>query len=302
MSYLEDRHIVESRTCGGCGVEEESMEHALVYCPFVQKAWFVSPVALCTSVFPNLSLTEWILKWKGPIGSKVEMQICFASHALMAWEIWKFRNSCCFDISSPPPPFMTWIAKVNSYVREVVDLLSGSLPSLVLKQVIAVLPLAHSQNCMAIFSDAALSSVPKALGLGCATFDLSLRPCFIASAHHALAPPLVGEALAIRLALSLPRCASYSRVMVFSDCLTLTNSLSSPSSPQAPIVSIVHNIMSLKALFSLCSFSYISRSCNGSAHAVAKWTLSYPAEGFWIPPLPGELGRIVLACSPFYAE
>ncbi|XP_043700381.1 uncharacterized protein LOC122651120 [Telopea speciosissima] len=62
LTNLKKSRIVDSDICGGCGIEAESTEHALLYCPLAKQAWFASSVSLKVDAFPGLSLSAWILK------------------------------------------------------------------------------------------------------------------------------------------------------------------------------------------------------------------------------------------------
>ncbi|XP_043692923.1 uncharacterized protein LOC122643362 [Telopea speciosissima] len=298
LTNLKQRGVMVSDVCVGCRLDAKSAEHALVYCPLARQAWFASVVALRVNARPNLSILEWILEWSKSLGaSKMERKVCFTSHAMVAWEIWKLRNARCFK--SSVLAFSSWISMVNKEVEEVLSIALCS-PPLAASASRLVTPSHPLVGCYSFFVDAATGLRPKALGIGCVAFDPGGEICLFASEHFALAPTIVGEALAIRLALSSTRKMGIRSILVSSDYLSLIECLSPSPPPSPPSFScIIPDICILKASFTFCDFVHVNRSGNGLAHAILKWVLSCPSGCFWEPPFPREVLNIV---NPFLSR
>lgn len=47
-------------TCPLCNVEDESISHLFLFCPFARATWHGSPLAVHTSDLHNTSIQQWI--------------------------------------------------------------------------------------------------------------------------------------------------------------------------------------------------------------------------------------------------
>ena len=57
---LNKRGIPVASTCPLCNVEDESISHLFLFCPFARATWHGSPLAVHTSDLHNTSIQQWI--------------------------------------------------------------------------------------------------------------------------------------------------------------------------------------------------------------------------------------------------
>ncbi|XP_008242862.1 PREDICTED: uncharacterized protein LOC103341160 [Prunus mume] len=86
------RKITASPMCGLCDQYEESIEHALLLCPWAQAVWFGSPMTLRIDTQSFSTLDVWlnsILDLRTE--SKMEKHDLLTMLSFFLWEIWKTR-------------------------------------------------------------------------------------------------------------------------------------------------------------------------------------------------------------------
>ncbi|XP_028113519.1 uncharacterized protein LOC114311591 [Camellia sinensis] len=90
-----------STLCIFCQEQQETAEHVLISCHLVWKVWTgLLQWWGTTWVVPN-SVSNLLLWWSGFDCRKSERRIWNAIPLVTLWSIWKHRNECLFQASSP---------------------------------------------------------------------------------------------------------------------------------------------------------------------------------------------------------
>ena len=101
---LNKRGIPVASTCPLCDVEDESISHLFLFCPFARATWHGSPLAVHTPDLHNTSIQQWI----GTILLKHKKMDQDMMHYLQAvfttlWTIWTHRNLVVHEGKHPNP-------------------------------------------------------------------------------------------------------------------------------------------------------------------------------------------------------
>ncbi|KAL6176235.1 hypothetical protein ACLB2K_052870 [Fragaria x ananassa] len=89
---LYRRKIIKSLLCPVCGVFEESIEHAIFMCPWVDLVWFGSPLGLKIDKHSYTTLDIWLLQVIKKFNSKkVRQWVILTLVCFFTWSIWKAR-------------------------------------------------------------------------------------------------------------------------------------------------------------------------------------------------------------------
>ncbi|KAF7840058.1 cellulose synthase A catalytic subunit 6 [UDP-forming]-like isoform X1 [Senna tora] len=98
LRNLFRRKMAPSPVCQICGLEEETIEHIFLLCPWTQPIWFGSIFQWSLNSLNVSRIDLWVwqkLKLIREVGGNWSMnQAIFAS---ICWEIWKGRNNAYFD-------------------------------------------------------------------------------------------------------------------------------------------------------------------------------------------------------------
>lgn len=86
---LFKRNYVVSMSCPCCNSDVESIEHLLLFCDWVRRAWFCSKLSIRIEKRGFTSFENWCFKWLVEDKHIDDNVRCFM--AVMCWEIWKER-------------------------------------------------------------------------------------------------------------------------------------------------------------------------------------------------------------------
>ncbi|RYR18269.1 hypothetical protein Ahy_B03g062876 [Arachis hypogaea] len=96
---LHQRRITMTPTCSICQKENETIEHALLLCPWTRAVWFESSIQIVPTAYNVRSFREWIMdkikRIKTESGSEQEKTLC--KLGCVCWCIWKARNHHIFQ-------------------------------------------------------------------------------------------------------------------------------------------------------------------------------------------------------------
>ncbi|XP_072074220.1 uncharacterized protein [Arachis hypogaea] len=102
---LYQRKNVVRPTCSICQDEEETIEHALLLCPWTKAVWFGSSLQIVPTVYNVTSFEKWLMdtiqKIKSRTGKEHEKFLC--NLGCVCWCIWKARNQHIFQQTKVNP-------------------------------------------------------------------------------------------------------------------------------------------------------------------------------------------------------
>jgi ribonuclease HI len=119
--------------------------------------------------------------------------------------------------------------------------------------------------------DAALFAASNRMGVGIVIRDhngIFLSAC--CQVLNEVTMPELAEALAIRSAVTLARDEGFDKIKLVSDCLSVVQRIGTASRDRSIVGVVVEDIKSLAKSFLSVQFSHVSRSCNNSAHSLAR--------------------------------
>lgn len=114
---LRKKKIRIPLTCQICNKEEETIEHALLFCDWARAAWFGMPIQIVPKKIGFTTIQQWILQ----IAQQTQNQNQLGSYVITSlvctlWLIWKGRNSFYFQEVKPNP--METVIKANLITEE----------------------------------------------------------------------------------------------------------------------------------------------------------------------------------------
>jgi ribonuclease HI len=127
------------------------------------------------------------------------------------------------------------------------------------------------EGVVVINVDAALFSSSSKMGVGVVIRDHSGN--FLVACNKLLdqvIAPEIAEALAIRSAITLTRDEGLNKVLLVSDCQSVIQRIQSPVRDRSLVGVVVEDIKTLAASLSYVKFQHVRRTCNSSAHTMAR--------------------------------
>jgi ribonuclease HI len=119
--------------------------------------------------------------------------------------------------------------------------------------------------------DAALFPSESRMGWGVVARDHTGAFILSCSEGSEVMPmPEVAEALAVRRALSIAKDHDFVKIVLYSDCLSLIQRISSRSRDRSEIGAMITNINSMASDLESCSFKFSGRKYNVVAHKLAR--------------------------------
>ncbi|XP_013589640.1 PREDICTED: uncharacterized protein LOC106298091 [Brassica oleracea var. oleracea] len=262
-SNLAARNITNSTLCNLCNTTE-STNHLFLQCNFAQKVWSLAPFSQSVDVRGLVDLAScWhslcTLECLPPSGVSGQLA------PWILWGIWLARNNLIFNNkqSSPEEVISSAISAAREWLSEQVK-----TPTL------TPTPLPRETrppHTTVVYSDAAWQADRRTAGLGWTIREDNSTTQRMSHCYF-VASPLVAEGLALREAMTDYVARDTRRLHCNTDSLILFNALKS-GTPIAELYGILADIISLSSAFEHFSISWIRRTYNKEADALAKQAL-----------------------------
>ena len=249
--------------------EKETAEHLILHW-FAREVWMEAP-------FHRMIAFDQFKSLKEAMAARIKLNCLpptgVTSHVFLwiCWSLWTARSKLIFENKALTPSEVIHTAISSAREWNLAQTTLTSTTTSTDSYTRSAVP-AHieSHDCVSIFTDAAWRPTNGVTGCGWILKD----PIWTATQHGSrcfdyIPSALVGESLAVRLALSHALSYSFSKVCVFSDCQVLIRELSSKSQP-VELYGIARDIDILSSLFESFSLSFIFRSLNSKADLLAK--------------------------------
>ncbi|KAL6145798.1 hypothetical protein ACLB2K_056483 [Fragaria x ananassa] len=296
-----DRKLSQSPICPLCGAFDESIEHILLLCHWVDPIWYGSPLCLRIDKRKVITLDKWLQDSIMKHSTESDRVWCGTLISFICWSIWKAR--CCFvyQYESPSPicvlqkGIMAAFEFINSCSKENVKTKSNG-----------VLKWTHPpEGVTAINCDAAWSNENNG-GLGVALRNH--EGVCIGGAHGQafLSSVEAAEATAILLGVNVALDMGLKDVIVQSDSLSIITELNSSSSCKNwKITQIIDDIKWKKVFFNSITWDWIPREANQVADAAALLGKRMMGLNRWVNRPPSSLLSVLrndsLPCPPLVA-
>ncbi|XP_021722108.1 uncharacterized protein LOC110689646 [Chenopodium quinoa] len=242
--------------CPMCGSENETILHMLALCPEAKRIWYLSPLRLEVEKYEGVGFGEWCGSIRVLHKDPHWWNILFA----ILWGIWLRRNVWSYE--NRKKDLMDVIQKAVSVVGDYEQAQQALSSSEGRHQLLESKWKPPTQGMIKINSDAAIFD-NSAVGLGGVMRDalgeVVVATCLCLRSKYEVD---VAEALALRHSL---------RIALESEFRKLARGCQS------------------------CSFSFVKRSGNGAAHALAKLSSSYGDLRVWMEEVPSEISPFVMA-------
>ncbi|KAB2625965.1 hypothetical protein D8674_017625 [Pyrus ussuriensis x Pyrus communis] len=119
MENLFKRRCSPSPSCPICLDQDESVEHMLLLCPWVEPIWFGGPLNYRVNRADISNLPAWVSSFiESNLGSKEEIDRILANVAFTCWHIWKTRCNFVYDHKRilPNHVIMAIVTSVNGFM------------------------------------------------------------------------------------------------------------------------------------------------------------------------------------------
>ncbi|KAL5754547.1 hypothetical protein ACOSP7_022767 [Xanthoceras sorbifolium] len=156
-------------------------------------------------------------------------------------------------------------------------------------------------NFFKLNTDAALDVSRNTTGLGAVLRDSCVAVLLsCVDKITGMLPPIVAEAKAILLGLSVAIEGGFSSLIIESECAKVIKLLSESKSPISAVGMVINDIQdTLRFSSASAHFMHVSRNGNVVAHSLAKLVISTNSFLFWVEDVPPSIGSLVESDSNF---
>ncbi|KAK7269032.1 hypothetical protein RIF29_21747 [Crotalaria pallida] len=273
---LAEKGLDVDLICPQCGLEEESVTHAILQCEEAKRVWFASPVTVHIPDSVDLDFADWISN----VLTRGENDGIANVFNLM-FALWRRRNVWAFQQSKMPIEetlglAASWYA-IKSPTTSVQDLVQSQNND--------------SQNVIVHF-DASLKS-GVGTGFGCIVTDRQGH--FLGAAtsiDSELLDSKIAEASAFRWCLGVLEAIGITHVDIVSDCLELVQAWKRGGIYNTYFHALVKDCIGLYSSFISFNFKHKSRENNAAANMLANVAFDV-GEQLWLDELPQFLVNLV---------
>ncbi|XP_021836344.2 uncharacterized protein [Spinacia oleracea] len=270
---LFKRHIAQDELCPCCGVEVESINHALLECDTVKVAWETSKYADLVEAAPTGSFASKLQWWASKTGANEVREIM-----AIAWAIWFCRNKYVHEketmnVQIKAASFLKLVEDYRTYAKQVFH----SSPSNVTHTLSASQWKCPPSGLVKVNIDAHVVE-GSYVGLGAVIRDVHGKIIMAAARRLDITwDASIAEAAAARFGLQIAQRFGYNSVWLEGDAINVVKAVENASDGFSPIFLIYDDISRLSKSFDNFIFSHVRRVGNTVAHLVARWdTKGYP--------------------------
>ncbi|XP_068329845.1 uncharacterized protein [Pyrus communis] len=296
MENLFKRRCSPSPCCPICLDQDESVEHMLLLCPWVEPIWFGGPLSYRVNRASISTLPAWVISFFGSnLGSKEEIARILMYMAVTCWHIWKTRCSFVFDHLGIDPNrvIMATLTSVQGFLEAT----GASVCRPQRARSHPCPPACWGPPCspfMKVNVDASWEAHSKGGFAGVVIRDHEGK--FVAAKRGRIGAPsvAVAEAAAILLGCELAFELELDCIIVESDSREnihcLTQDISRGSWEAFPDIS---KALRIGGNFQDCRWSWTPRSANLAAHALASRRNPEMCDVVWVNIPPSSLVHVL---------
>ncbi|KAL8114965.1 hypothetical protein AgCh_021696 [Apium graveolens] len=289
MVMLAQKYVPVLKVCPVCNVEEKTIIHALVTCPFANQCW--------QRVIPDVQqefgrgFEGWLEKVMNSINKDRRVVV-----VTVCWAIWKARNEKHWnkkqvslnDLLAPAKIYLNQWQESQGRTTEVLIQLGNpgdGANSWVAPQMVTI----------KVNVDAAIFKDPSAFGVGLIARDSRGELMYACSTYYKDdVSPELAEVLAIKEALSWIMEQAWEEFQLESDCLVAVQAIRSNVTMSSPFGVVVEECRSLIRNSNKVNLSFVRRSANMAAHFLAKESCSYPDRVISRSDVPIDLHNVLM--------
>ncbi|XP_031090853.1 uncharacterized protein LOC115995843 [Ipomoea triloba] len=272
------RRVEVDLECPKCGLDHETIVHALISCDYAQQVWNES--GLTIPPHEDGSFTAWFSSlMRGLTGEEVRLA------AALLYHLWRARNSAVWDGCLQRPgavkaaavaTLQAWRAVHGGEAAADEDSSTTNTP-----------PALPPSTLMQCYFDASYCTATMKAAFGIVL--LTAEGTFVSACAGPLPDcfsPLMAEALACKEATSWIHDRGLTHVAFYTDCSQLRSLITQAAFVRSHAGFAVETCRAFFSSFSNCVIHSVSRTVNGIAHSLAATAYSQTTTLYWdsIPP------------------
>lgn len=270
LENLRKKKLKRSTLCPLSELQNESIEHMLLFCEWTRGVWFGLQIQCIPQRCGTTSIHEWIdMRFKEAEGRQEFSEFYRILVCCAMWSIWKERNLAIFESKKPNP--IETLHKTNmlqaDYHSHWIDLSQGCAPQGQIRHVDRVWR-PPPRGVTKLNIDASFTEKRKIAHAGIVARNEKGQIVAGLAKIFPATSPLMAEALSFREPLTFAGSMGMTRIIVESDSLELVQACRNKI-VRGEVFNIVKDIVFLKTQFQHSAFTWVSRVGNGVAHQVA---------------------------------
>lgn len=280
---LRIRRVNCSPICILCSVQQESIRHLIINCPFAHSCLTRIPNTLLNS---DMSLAEWV-SWH--IKVLDEDSCCLI--LMVCWKIWEARNQKLWNniVISPSATFEDARAFLSTWRSFHQTHMKGVRQSTTAKWI------KPPSGWLKMNTDAAIDIQGKKVGLGLVLRDSEgSLVAAVATNWSGDYHPKIAEPISVSEALKWLKDRRLNHVQIETDSLLVIQGLTN-SSTVSYFDLVLEDVRVLANSFSHISFSFVKRSANMAAHVVARDAVFNADRREWLLLPPPFLSDVLIS-------
>ncbi|KAH9709496.1 putative reverse transcriptase/RNA-dependent DNA polymerase [Citrus sinensis] len=285
---LWKRRSLQEPICQRCKLQVETVSHVLIECKAARKIWDLAPLIVQPSKDHNQDFFSAIQEmWSRSSTAEAELMIVYC------WVIWSARNKFIFEGKKSDSRFLA--AKADSVLKAYQRVSKpGNVHGAKDRGIDQQKWKPPSQNVLKLNVDAAVSTKAQKVGLGAIVRDAEGKILAVGIKQAQFRERVsLAEAEAIHWGLQVANQISSSSLIVESDCKEVVELLNNTKGSRTEIHWILSDVRRESKDFKQVQFSFIPRTCNTYAHALAKFALRNSSTDVWVGTFPAEVQNVM---------